>query len=80
MQFSCCIRTVCVPINTTGVVKFIRGDNNKIKKLLDLGITLETEITLINSTPLNGPVKVLVFDKEIQLDKELSYNVFVELK
>lgn len=66
--------------HTTGVVKFIRGDNDKIKKLLDLGITLETEITLINSTPLNGPVKVLVFDKEIQLDKELSYNVFVELK
>lgn len=66
--------------NTTGVIKFIRGDNDKIKELLDLGITLDTEITLLNSTPLNGPVKVLVFDKEVLLDKELSYNIFVELK
>jgi DtxR family Mn-dependent transcriptional regulator len=60
-----------------GKIKFIRGDNDKIQELLDMGITLETEITLINSTPLNGPVKVLVEDKEVLLDKELSYNLFV---
>ena len=45
-----------------------------------MGITLETEITLINSTPLNGPVKLLVEDKEVMLDKELSYNLFVVLE
>lgn len=62
-----------------GKIKFIRGDNEKLKELLDMGITLETEITLINSTPLNGPVKVLVEDEEVMLDKELSYNLFVVL-
>lgn len=66
--------------NSVGIIKFIRGDNEKIQELLDLGITLDTEITLINSSPLNSPVKVLVLDKEISLDKALSYNVFVELK
>ncbi|RAP47555.1 MAG: DtxR family iron (metal) dependent repressor [Methanosphaera sp. rholeuAM6] len=63
-----------------GKIKFIRGDNDKLKQLLDMGITLETEITLINSTPLNGPVKLLVEDKEVMLDKELSYNLFVVLE
>lgn len=63
-----------------GKIKFIRGDNEKLKELLDMGITLETEITLINSTPLNGPVKVLVEDKEVLLDKELSYNLFVVIE
>ncbi|WP_455645840.1 metal-dependent transcriptional regulator [Methanosphaera sp.] len=63
-----------------GKVKFIRGDNDKIQKLLNLGITIESEITLINSTPLNGPVKILVESEELLLDKELSYNTFVELE
>ncbi len=63
-----------------GKIKFIRGNNDKLKELLELGITLETEITLINSTPLNGPVKVLVEDKEVLLDKELSYNLFVVIE
>ena len=66
--------------NEKGKIKFIRGDNEKLKELLDMGITLETEITLINSTPLNGPVKVLVEDEEVMLDKELSYNLFVVLE
>ncbi len=64
--------------NQVGKVKFIRGDNDKLKRLLDMGITLETEVTLLNSTPLNGPLKVLIESKEVLLDKDLSYNIFVE--
>lgn len=52
-----------------GKIKFIRGNNDKLKEFLDMGITLETEITLVNSTPLNGPVKVLVDGQEMMLDK-----------
>lgn len=62
-----------------GKIKFIRGNNDKLKEFLDMGITLETEITLVNSTPLNGPVKVLVDGQEMMLDKEMSNNLFVEL-
>ena len=61
----------------TGIIKFIRGDNDTIKKLLDMGITLETEITLLKVSPLNGPVKVLVEDEELLIEKDLSYNLFV---
>lgn len=61
----------------TGKIKFIRGDNETIKKLLDMGITLETEITLLKVSPLNGPVKVLVEDQEVLIEKDLSYDLFV---
>ena len=63
-----------------GKIKFIRGSNETLQELLDLNITLESEITLINSTPLNGPVKILVDGKDIMLDIELSFNAFVELE
>ncbi len=63
-----------------GKIKFIRGSNETLQELLDLNITLESEITLINSTPLNGPVKILVDGQDEMLDKELSFNAFVELE
>ncbi|AWX32188.1 metal-dependent transcriptional regulator [Methanosphaera sp. BMS] len=63
-----------------GKIKFIRGSNETLQELLDLNITLESEITMINSTPLNGPVKILVDGKDVMLDKELSFNAFVELE
>ncbi|MDO5825903.1 MAG: metal-dependent transcriptional regulator [Methanosphaera sp.] len=63
-----------------GKVKFIRGSNETLQELLDLNITLESEITLINSTPLNGPDKILVDGNEVMLDKELSFNTFIELE
>lgn len=64
----------------TGRIKFIRGDNSRIKKLLDMGITLETQVTLIQSAPLNQPLKVLIEDKQIELEKDLSYDIFVEIE
>ena len=66
--------------NQVGKIKFIRGSNEDIKEFLDMGITLETEITLINSSPLNGPVKLLVEDKELLLSKKLTNNLFVLLE
>ena len=66
--------------NQVGKIKFIRGSNEDIKEFLDMGITLETEITLISSSPLNGPVKLLVEDKELSLSKKLTNNLFVLLE
>ncbi|RAP53611.1 MAG: DtxR family iron (metal) dependent repressor [Methanosphaera sp. rholeuAM270] len=63
-----------------GKVKFIRGSNEKLQELLDMGIALETEIKLINAMPLNGPVKLLVEQDEVSMDKELSYNIFVDIE
>ena len=63
-----------------GKIKFIRGSNETLQELLDLNITLESEITMINSTPLNGPVKILVDGKNVLLDKNLSYDAFVDLE
>lgn len=63
-----------------GKVKFIRGSKEVLQELLDLNITLESEITMINSTPLNGPLKILVESENVLLDKNLSYNAFVDLE
>ncbi|PAV08151.1 metal-dependent transcriptional regulator [Methanosphaera cuniculi] len=66
--------------NQKGRIKFIRGNNDRIKKLLDMGITLETEITLLQTAPLNQPLKVLIENKQIELEKDLSYDIFVEIE
>lgn len=67
-------------LNQKGRIKFIRGNNDRIKKLLDMGITLETEITLLQTAPLNQPLKVLIENKQIELEKDLSYDIFVEIE
>lgn len=66
--------------NQKGRIKFIRGNNDRIKKLLDMGITLETEVTLLQTAPLNQPLKVLIENKQIELEKDLSYDIFVEIE
>ncbi|WP_304125854.1 metal-dependent transcriptional regulator [Methanosphaera cuniculi] len=66
--------------NQKGRIKFIRGNNDRIKKLLDMGITLETEVTLLQTAPLNQPLKVLIENRQIELEKDLSYDIFVEIE
>lgn len=63
-----------------GRIKFIRGDNDKIKELLDMGITLDTPITLVSNAHVNMPLKILVDHEEIELGDDLSYDIFVEVE
>ncbi|MDO5851416.1 MAG: metal-dependent transcriptional regulator [Methanobacteriaceae archaeon] len=64
--------------NQKGKIKFIRGSDKIFEKLLEKDITLESEVELISKTPFDGSIKVNVDGKEKIIDKDTSFNVFVE--
>ena len=61
-----------------GTVAFIRGDNKVLRRLLDLGLTPGTRISVTRIAPLNGPVEIAVRGSRLALGDEIVSNVFVE--
>ncbi len=61
-----------------GTVAFIRGDNKVLRRLLDLGLTPGTKVSVTRVAPLNGPVEIAVRGSKLALGEEVAANVFVE--
>lgn len=61
-----------------GKVAFIRGDNKTLRRLLDLGLTPGTKISVNRIAPLKGPVEICVRGSKLALGDEIACNVFVE--
>jgi DtxR family Mn-dependent transcriptional regulator len=61
-----------------GIVAFIRGDNRALRRLLDLGLTPGTKISISRIAPLKGPVEIRVRGSKLALGDEVACNVFVE--
>ena len=61
-----------------GTVAFIRGDNKVLRRLLDMGLTPGTKISVNRVAPLKGPVEILVRGSKLALGDEVACNVFVE--
>ena len=66
--------------NQTGKISFIRGDNNIIKRLMELGITINENIKVINIAPLKGPIELDVKGSKLILSRDIVNNIFVELE
>ena len=64
--------------NQEGKVAFIRGDNKVLRRLLDLGLTPGTKISVTRIAPLKGPVEIAVRGSKLALGDEIACNVFVE--
>jgi DtxR family transcriptional regulator, Mn-dependent transcriptional regulator len=62
-----------------GKVSFIRGDYKVIRRLLDMGITLNAVISVLKVAPLSGPVEVAVRGSKLAIGREIANNVFVEV-
>jgi len=62
----------------TGKVAFIRGGHKVIRRLLDMGITVDTTIRVIKSAPFAGPVEIAVRGSNLALGRTIATNVFVE--
>jgi DtxR family Mn-dependent transcriptional regulator len=60
-----------------GTVAFIRGDNKVLRRLLDMGLTPGTNITVSRVAPLNGPMEIAVRGSKLALGDEIVCNVFV---
>ena len=61
-----------------GTVAFIRGDNKVLRRLLDMGLTPGTKISVNRVAPLKGPVEINVRGSKLALGDEVACNVFVE--
>jgi DtxR family Mn-dependent transcriptional regulator len=64
--------------NQEGTVAFIRGDNKALRRLLDMGLTPGTKISISRIAPLKGPVEICVRGSRLALGDEIACNVFVE--
>ena len=61
-----------------GTIAFIRGDNKALRRLLDLGLTPGTKISVSRVAPLKGPVEISVRGSRLALGDEIACKVFVE--
>ena len=60
-----------------GTIAFIRGDNNVVQRLADLGLTLKTDIQLVRKAPLHGPVEIGVRKTRLAIDHAIADHIFV---
>ncbi len=62
-----------------GKVALIRGDHKVLQRLLDMGLTPGTNLSVIRVAPLNGPVEVTVRGSKLALGQDIASNVFLEV-
>jgi DtxR family Mn-dependent transcriptional regulator len=60
-----------------GTIAFIRGDSSVVQRLTDLGLTLKTDIRLIRTAPLLGPVEISVRKTRLAIDHAIADHIFV---
>jgi DtxR family Mn-dependent transcriptional regulator len=61
-----------------GKISFIRGGHNVLQRLLDMGLTPGTRITVVKIAPLEGPVELLVRSSKLALGRGIASKVFVD--
>lgn len=62
----------------TGKIYFIRGGHNVLQRLLDMGLTPGTQLSIIKTAPFEGPVEVLVRGSKLAIGRGIASKVFVE--
>jgi Fe2+ transport system protein FeoA len=72
----------------TAIVAFIKMGHGRDggrgwgfkKRLMDMGLTPGTQITVVKSAPFHGPIEVLVRGSRIALGRGMAERIFVETK
>jgi DtxR family transcriptional regulator, Mn-dependent transcriptional regulator len=62
----------------SGKIQFIRGGHTVLQRLLDMGLTPSTKITLTKAAPFDGPIEVLVRGSKLAIGKGIASKVFVD--
>lgn len=65
-------------VGQTGKINFIRGGHNVLQRLLDMGLTPNTKITLIKSAPFEGPIQISVRGSKLALGRGIASKVFID--
>ena len=62
----------------TGKIQFIRGGHTILQRLLDMGLTPGTKITLLKTAPFEGPIEIFVRGSKLALGRGIASKVFVD--
>lgn len=63
-----------------GVVAFIRGGRGVVQRLVDLGLCPNTEVEVLRTAPLAGPIEICVRGSNLALGRGIAAKVFVEAR
>ena len=61
-----------------GKIQFIRGGHTVLQRLLDMGLTPGTKITLIKAAPFEGPIEIFVRGSKLAIGRGIASKVFVD--
>jgi len=50
------------------------------KRLMDMGLTPGTKVTVVKSAPFNGPLEILVRGSRLALGRGMAERIFVEIE
>ena len=64
----------------TGRVAFIDNDQKACQRLLDMGLTCDTPIRVVNAAPFHGPLELEVRGTRLALDRKLAGKVFIRIE
>ena len=68
----------------TGTVCSIRTEHGRgrvfEKRLMDMGLTPGTRITVVKSAPFHGPIEIRVRGSRLALGRGMAERIFVEMK
>ena len=67
-----------IEIGGTAKVKKLHGEGAVKRRIMDMGITKGTEVTVRKVAPLGDPMEVTVRGYELSLRKEDAANIEVE--
>jgi len=50
------------------------------KRLMDMGLTPGTKVTVVKSAPFHGPLEILVRGSRLALGRGMAERIFVEIE
>ena len=62
----------------SGKISFIRGGHLVLQRLLDMGLTPNTKITLLKAAPFEGPIEISVRGSKLAIGRGIASKVFVD--
>ena len=69
-----------INIGQKSVISIVRGEGALRRRLLDMGLTPHTEITITKVAPMGDPIQLHLRGYELTLRKEDAKNIEVEVK
>ena len=65
-------------VGESGKIHFIRGERKQLERLNNIGITRDTEIKMLHSAPLRGPLEISVRGCKLCLGRDIASNIFIQ--